>query len=221
MSRDVFARPFPEACLSAWQISQLTLEAPGVSAEAQAHCRICDACAARVRDERADMAEAEYERIPARVRAQLASRRRRPLRWLRWLWGGIPAAALTAVAGLALRHSSPAIHAPEIHLKGVPSDLSVTVQRGGRLVLREVPAAEVARLAAGDHLRLRVRPGAATRVEVDGLEGGAWVSYYAGPLPADGWLPMGVAVTSAGETKLRVTLCGTGDRCDAPRMLAY
>lgn len=210
MLPDVFSRPVPHGCLSTWLVSQAALDvAPTAVLD---HTAVCAACAARVQSEKAEVAAARYEAVPPIIHERVLPRtpRRRRFAWL-----AVPALSLMGVTALFML--SPKI--PETHLKG-PLPLSVSVKREAALLVSDAPLELVGKLQPGDRIRLRVQREDLTRVQVQGLEGEAWQTYFDGRVPLDGWLPVGITITEGGKTQLRVVLC-TKDGCDAPRVVSF
>jgi hypothetical protein len=53
-------------------------------------------------------------------------------------------------------------------------------------------------------------------VALAGLASHGWTTYFTGPLPPEGWIPVGVVITPEGETKVRIRVC----RNDGTALLA-
>jgi len=117
------------------------------------------------------------------------------------------------VAALALIIAQPhGATGPEpdtVRAKGALT-LEATVQRQGEVVFDQQRLDTLGVLQHGDRLRLHLR-NAAGSVKVEGLDGGTWATLFEGPVPADGWLPLGLAVDNTSETALRVTVCVSTD----------
>jgi anti-sigma factor ChrR (cupin superfamily) len=201
---DLFVRPKASSeCLSAWQISRCALdELPGVERlAAAAHLEVCEHCRQRLEVEAAGIRAAACERIPERLTA--FDRSPRPS--LAWLWrpaGALAAAAAVFVALVLVPDSD----RPVTRAKGeVP--VSVAVMRDGAVSVVEVAFEKLEDVRPGDRLRLRIHEAQDAWVVLQGFEHRQWVDYYAGSLPKDQWLPVGVGITPDGRTRLRVAVC--------------
>lgn len=213
MAAELFPRSKQsEACLSGWRVSQLALGLlrPEERAPAEAHVATCAHCHQRVEDERAQQRAAAYEQVPAALLQAAEAAASRPSRWSwrRWVWAPAVAASL-AVAGLAFLVIRPPVESgrPGEQLKGIAS-LDVAVSRSGMLVVNGTPAEKVIGLQAGDQLRLRAQGAPASAwLILQGDEENRWTTYFEGPVPEDGWLPMGLTITPEGRTRLRLLTC--------------
>src|SRR5207249_2965117 len=85
--------------------------------------------------------------------------------------------------------------------------VSLTVMRGDSIVADDVPIERSRGLLPGDRLRVHVSAPQSTWVVLQGNEHEAWSTYFEGTLPQDGWLPVGIAVTEEGKTRLRTIVC--------------
>lgn len=211
---DLFSRPkVGEACLSAWQISQLDLGLLAADARraGEAHLEQCASCAARMREERAARQAAVLEPVPPGL-TDMAPHGPRRLAW--WFAGGAGALAAGAAA-LVMQIGA----APDVRAKG-ELPVSLSVERAGRLIVDNEPAERVRGLVPGDRLLVRGQAQGYWVVEV--WSEGAWREAFAGDAPPDGWLPIGLTVTGDGATRLRLTACEAKARarCDA-RELAF
>jgi len=206
---DPFARSQPDGCLSAFRVSRAALDELGDDERGRvdAHLATCARCAERVADERASVAAAALEPIPAALRARPA----RPAGWRRWL-GPLAGAVAAAAAFILVVLPSGPPDGPGTHLKGGTSPVPVeaTVVRGEQTVIADRALAELGPLADGDRMRLRIRGAAGRAARVEGLDAGDWVEVWRGAVPEDGWLPFGLTASAGSETALRVALCKPG-----------
>ncbi|QRN98765.1 hypothetical protein JRI60_06955 [Archangium violaceum] len=216
MPAELFPRSKPSSdCLSGWSVSQLALGLlrAGEVAPAEAHLTGCAHCRQRVDEERAQVRAAALERIPEELQRASATASQGPRRgWAFWTW--VPAlAAVTAAAFLLVRPMAgvdvPGATLPGEQIKGTAS-LDVAVMREGVLALEDVPAEQVEGLRAGDQLRPRVTGALPSDwLILQGDEEDRWTTYFEGPVPADGWLPVAALVTPDGRTRLRLLTCPT------------
>lgn len=207
MSGDVFNRPKASAdCLSAWQVSRLAQGSlQGLEMErARVHLESCARCAEASRAEALAMETARYERLPDAIATAAQHPRRRFFPRITVPIGATGAigaiGALAAVASIAAIALSP--QPPGERLKG-ELPLSLSVMRSDRIVVDRAPLETVTDLRAGDRLRLHL--------DVDGVR---WVRadgpsevYFEGALPEDGWLPLGLTITSIEKVPLRIVGC--------------
>ncbi|WP_395810215.1 anti-sigma factor family protein [Archangium minus] len=216
MPTELFPRSKPSKdCLSGWSVSQLALGllSHEALAPAEAHLSACSHCRQRVEDERAQIRAAALERVPEellRAAATTAPERPRWWTWRSWAMGPAFAAVAATVLFLLVRPTV-GVDAPDTlpgeRLKGSTS-LDVAVMREGTLVVEGVPAEEVEDLRSGDQLRPRVTGATPSAwLILQGDEEDRWTTYFEGPPPADGWLPVAVLVTPDGRTRLRLLEC--------------
>jgi hypothetical protein len=220
---DVFARnrPSPQ-CLSAWTVSRAAagiLEGTTRRAVDQ-HLEVCPRCAAAVRSEGNEVEAAGWEPVPRALLA-LPEQRRGRRSWLA-LVGLVPVAAAAAAYLIVVVAPS---KQPATRIKGADAlSVSVSVMRNQIMVVDDVAVDSAGSLRPGDGVRFRVRLGpwasstAADRpaVALAGLASHGWTTYFTGPLPPEGWIPVGVVITPEGETKVRIRVC----RNDGTALLA-
>jgi hypothetical protein len=207
---ETFSREKPAgACLSGWALSRLAAGGPDDPA-ARAHAASCRRCGALLEEERAEIDRAAAEPLPAGLTAALARPDRRRRRATRVLLPAVAALGALALLPLVLR---PRRDPAGERTKGAVA-VTAAVRRDARIWQRESPVDALAgRLRPGDELRLRLAEGAsgARWALVEGLEEAdgrpRWETYFDGRIPADGWLPIGVAITQGGRTRLRLTVC--------------
>ena len=206
---DMFARPkLSTSCLSSWQVARLALaELREVeAARAEEHVQTCAHCNARLELERAAHEAAAREPVSQALRDRAHERRRLPWRRLT-----VAAAAVAAAATVLLVAPSITDQPQRGERTKGSTAVSLSVLRQGNVLFDEAAAEKVQGLVPGDRVRVRVRAGQGAWVRAEGLEHRRWVVYFAGALPPDGWLPIGVTVTLAGETRLRFTTCARRD----------
>jgi hypothetical protein len=187
-------------CLSQWQVAQVSV-GQTLAADAAAHLGTCDACSGRVAAETAAVQGLSYREVPRAVRAALTEAHGRSRR--RW-WGMVLApVAVAALAVLLVRGPSAEDEAPV--LKGAVTVVG-TVQRGGAVVARDQALGSLV-TQPGDRVRLHVLGRTRGYALVQAREEKGWETYFAGDIPADGLLPVGIDVTAGNKTSLRVLTC--------------
>ena len=188
------------ACLSQWQLSRWAMQQ--ISAEERrllgAHLQTCADCQARAQHEAAAFAAAQnaalpasLQRPPARARFGLAA------------WGALGTVLCTLLA-VALWQASPPPSTPDILLKG-EATLQVAVRRDG--VVREGTWQDLSAVQPGDQVRLKAPSGGSTWQRLTVRRDTTWVSLFAGPVPANDWLPLGLTVNQAAPSTLRLLVC--------------
>jgi hypothetical protein len=157
----LFQRPkVTERCLSAWQVSQLTLGLLRGEdlAAAQHQAATCPHCQALVVAEEADRKAAMYEAVP-RVLLDPPPKQR-PAQ--AWLWRSLGAFALVSaslILVLVARNDFSDSPGSDSRLKGGIA-VSVSVMRNDKLILHDVALEQVVGgLQPTDRLRLRVHGG--------------------------------------------------------------
>lgn len=211
--------PTQRACLSAYRVSQLAaglLQGPTLAA-CEAHLRTCPQCSERVAIERRAVEEALAAPVPASLQV-IARRRDAELASKRHWWRAprvlstLGVIAMAAIALIVIQRAGPDTDDREpdtIRAKGALV-IEASVQRGGELVIDQQRLSALGPLQSGDRLRLHLRNGAGS-VKVEGQDGATWSTLFEGPVPADGWLPLGLAVDNGSETALRVTVCASAE----------
>lgn len=227
MSAEIFKQPkASEACLSAWRVSLIAAgDEQGATQANRAHLLTCAECAARVQAETQQVRRAQSERLPQELaehrmrnvvrlpvkQASVAKQRPQARRWQsQWMWGALAPAMAAGIAAVVISLGgapSDPLGAPSYRLKGGEASLSATVQRGGGIVLDDRPLESMHVLRSGDRLRLRLAGNPGAWVQVQGMEDGHWSTYFQGAPPADRWLPFGIEVTDAGDTRLKLVSC--------------
>jgi hypothetical protein len=206
MKNDPFEslRP-PPGCLSAWQLTRMARrEAVEEEARCRTHVSSCPRCAARLTDESSRVAAMVAVPIPARVRAAGEVRPRFEAFW-QVAGAVVPAAALLVLLVLNRDVAMQALQ--PVQLKGSGGALSVSVSRADATVVDDAPLEEIHDLRTGDKLHLRVVSAADRWIMVEGREGEHWASYFSGPRPADGWLPITVGIEGNSANVLRLSVC--------------
>jgi hypothetical protein len=213
MKNDPFERLRPpEGCLSAWQLTRMARREPvEEEARCRAHAATCARCAGRLDDEASRVAAMVAVPVPTRVRAAAEGRPRFEAFW-QVAGAAIPAAVLLALLLLNRDVAMQALRpAPR---EGRGGALSVSILRADASGVDDAPLDDVHGLRAGDKLRLRVASAADRWIILEGREGEHWASYFSGPRPADGWLPVTVGIEGNSANVLRLSVCAM--QHDAP-----
>lgn len=201
-------------CLSAYRVSQLAaglLAGPSL-ATCEAHLATCARCSELVAHERRAVEEALAAPVPPSL-AVIAGRRDAAIAARKRWWRVLPMLGIVAMAALALvvvqTSGVPDPQLDTIRAKGA-FVVEASVQRDNALVVDQQRLSDLGTLRDGDRLRLHLR-NATGSVKVEGQDGATWVTLFEGPVPADGWLPLGLAVDNTSETALRVTVCAAAE----------
>jgi hypothetical protein len=196
----------PDGCLSGFQVSLAAIDE--LEPALLAHATDCALCGPRLSVERALVRAAVYEPVPDAIGRAMAKGVPNARRWASWLpaMGVIGVAAAAVVVFTVTRDGNPG---EGERLKGA-CGLLVSVERAGRVVVECAPlAAEVRPLKDGDRLRLQLAATSPRRVALQADEWGHGIDDFLDRVGAEGWLPIGMTVTSDSATSMRWPIAAT------------
>ena len=208
MSHPILEQKRTDACLSSWQIAQISLDLMASEAvqEAKLHLGSCDTCATNLRLQQEGIQAAKYEAIPENVKAAAT----RPKPWIDFskLFVMAGAVAMTLALLVVVRYSSePRLEDPSVRIKGTPG-VEVMVKRDNQIIFEGVALEHLSgKWQPGDALRLRIRGAKDAYMALEGKQQGKWQRFFEGRVPRDEWLPVGVTLTAGKESVLRVVIC--------------
>ena len=184
------------ACLSAAQLARMAENAPELGEHA-GHLAQCVACRAALQ------IETEKVRAARHARAPLLLPRRQPFR-LRRLWPALAMTLGTIVVALVVTPTPQA--APSVAAQDELQAYATVLRKGGH-VADNAPLNQVGPLRPEDRLLLRIESGAQRQVRVETHEVQGWQVRIETAVPADGWLPQALNISTAPHKQLRITAC--------------
>ncbi len=209
----------PDApCLSQLSLARLASKqrAP-LPAELQ-HLDACALCRAHLVQETALAYSAAQEPVPAAIAALTpearTAKRRVTSHLSRWQHGAVAMMAIMAVALTAhqLMRVPQGLLEPMERAKG-SVQVTGAVKDAHQVVRALDDLDHLATLRAGDTLQIHVQT--FDQADVVLIDADNQTLYYTGDVPAGGWLPLGVEVTSEGPLHLSLKVCAhtTGSPC--------